>query len=194
MTRARYNKNPKLTREQLLEVVKLEQMQVRLLLNHLEVAYKKIHDQEEELEDLQYPMEVAFKKIRDQEDELEVANMKIRDQEEEIRSFLRTMEQNDNDLETFLEHEIRELEEELECPVCLEVAKTAPIYKCQEDHLVCRSQTLLQHQEFFFVFRQCRPKLEDCPQCRASFYGPYKRFGWHFTSYYICLSFGSTNE
>ena len=90
-------------------------------------------------------------KIRDQEEELEVANKKIREQEEEIGSFLRTMEQNDDDFETCLEHDIKELEEELECPVCLEVAKMAPIYKCQEDHLVCRSQTLLRHHEPFVL-------------------------------------------
>ena len=165
MTRNKINRNPKLTREQLLEVLKLPLQQAWLLLNHLEVAYMK---------------------IRDQEEELKVANKKIREQEEEIGSFLRTMEQNDDDFETFLEHDIKELEEELECPVCLEVAKMAPIYKCQEDHLVCRSQTLPRHQERLFVFRQCRPKLEDCPQCRSTFFGPYKRFGWHLISYYVC--------
>ena len=144
MTRNKINRNPKLTREQLLEVLKLPLQQAWLLLNHLEVAYMKIRDQEEELE-------VVYKKIYDQQEELEVADKKIRDQEEEIGSFLRTMEQNDDDLETFLEHEIKELEEELECPVCLEVAKIAPIYKCQEDHLVCRSQTLLRHHEQFVL-------------------------------------------
>ena len=43
-----------------------------------------------------------------------------------------------NDLEKFLEGQILELEGELECPVCLEVAKTSPIYKCLDDHLLCR--------------------------------------------------------
>ena len=42
------------------------------------------------------------------------------------------------DLENFLEGQILELEEELECPVCLEVATTLPIYKCLDDHLLCR--------------------------------------------------------
>ena len=37
----------------------------------------------------------------------------------------------------FMERQILDLEEELECPVCLEVATTAPIYKCPEDHLIC---------------------------------------------------------
>ena len=145
MTRAKYNRNPKLTREQLIPILHQQTVQASLLLHQLEVAYKK-----------------------------------IREQEEEIKSILRTLEQNDNDLETFLNHEVKELEEELEeeleCPVCLEVASMAPIYKCQEDHLVCRSQTFSRLQERFFVFSRCRPKLQDCPQCRAVFYGSYKRF------------------
>ena len=42
------------------------------------------------------------------------------------------------ELEIFLEGQILELEGELECPVCLEVATTSPIYKCMDDHLLCR--------------------------------------------------------
>ena len=42
------------------------------------------------------------------------------------------------ELEIFLEDQILELESELECPVCLEVATTSPIYKCMDDHLLCR--------------------------------------------------------
>ena len=52
----------------------------------------------------------------------------------------------------FMERQILDFEEELECPVCLEVATVAPIYKCPDDHLLCRI---------------CRPKLSECPQCRV---------------------------
>ena len=38
----------------------------------------------------------------------------------------------------FLEGQILQLEEDLECPVCLDIASTTPIYKCPEDHLICR--------------------------------------------------------
>ena len=41
----------------------------------------------------------------------------------------------------FMDRQILELEEELECPVCLEVATSAPIYKCLDDHLICRLTT-----------------------------------------------------
>ena len=188
MTRNRINRNPKLTREQLIEVVKLQQQQVWLLLHQLEVAYK--------VEVAYNQLEVAHKKIRDQEISLEVAYQKICDQEEEIGSVLRTMEQNDNDLETFLEHEIKELEEELECPVCLEVAKIAPIYKCQEDHLVCRSQTLSRHHEMVFhgsgsVAQSCKTVLNA-----ELFFTDHTRGldGVLYHTTYITLLFGSSNK
>ena len=53
---------------------------------------------------------------------------------------------------------IKELEEELECIVCLDTAK-APIYCCQEQHLVCSD---------------CRPRIREtgkCPSCRMRYPG-----------------------
>jgi len=62
----------------------------------------------------------------------------------------------------FLERQVAALEEELECPVCLEVLTTSPIYKCADDHLICPG---------------CRPKVKICPQCREKYPpGPFKRF------------------
>ena len=43
-----------------------------------------------------------------------------------------------NNLEKFMTRQIKDLEEELVCPVCLEVTTKAPIYKCSDDHLICR--------------------------------------------------------
>ena len=43
-----------------------------------------------------------------------------------------------SELERFMERQMEELREELECPVCLEVTTKAPIYKCSDDHIVCR--------------------------------------------------------
>ena len=42
-------------------------------------------------------------------------------------------------------------EQELECPVCLETA-SAPIFMCEEQHLVCGG---------------CRLGLATCPECRS---------------------------
>ena len=67
----------------------------------------------------------------------------------------------EDDMVAILEAQIKEMEEELECPVCLEVSKAAPIFKCSDDHLICK---------------ECRPKVGECPQCREVLIGPYKRF------------------
>merc|ERR1712129_430158 len=68
----------------------------------------------------------------------------------------------DRRLEEFMERQVVALEEELECPVCLEVLTTSPIYKCADDHLICPG---------------CRPKVKICPQCREKYPpGPFKRF------------------
>ena len=56
------------------------------------------------------------------------------------------------------ENVIKELEEELECIVCLGTT-TAPIYCCQEQHLVCSD---------------CRPRIRQtgqCPSCRVRYPG-----------------------
>jgi hypothetical protein len=51
--------------------------------------------------------------------------------------------------------EIEEKERDLECPVCFEIC-VAPIYMCDLSHQICK---------------QCRPKMNNCPQCRE----PYKK-------------------
>jgi hypothetical protein len=61
----------------------------------------------------------------------------------------------------FIERQILELEQELECPVCLEPA-VSPIMKCEEEHLICSP---------------CRGKVATCPECRAPYpAGPPRRF------------------
>merc|ERR1719282_1642845 len=39
----------------------------------------------------------------------------------------------------------------LECPVCLRVPRSSPIYQCARGHVVCS---------------ECRPNVTTCPQCR----------------------------
>lgn len=55
----------------------------------------------------------------------------------------------------FLTKSIREKEETLTCPVCLETA-SAPLFTCHQMHLVCGG---------------CRPRLVTCPECRAGYSG-----------------------
>ena len=57
-----------------------------------------------------------------------------------------------------LNRSINELEEELECVVCLNTVES-PLYCCQNQHLVCSS---------------CRPGVRErgrCPSCRAQYPG-----------------------
>ena len=51
---------------------------------------------------------------------------------------------------------ISEKESGLECPVCLEEC-LPPIFSCPVSHLICSS---------------CRPKVEQCPECRAGYKVP----------------------
>jgi len=48
-----------------------------------------------------------------------------------------------------IDHET--LKDLLECPVCLRVPRTTPIYQCARGHVVCS---------------ECKPKVTTCPQCR----------------------------
>ena len=54
---------------------------------------------------------------------------------------------------------IAEKKRELECPVCLDVAKP-PIYMCRDSHLICSI---------------CTPKVDRCPTCRAKYNRPILR-------------------
>ena len=51
---------------------------------------------------------------------------------------------------------IDEKKKTLECPVCLEVVEEAPIYRCEQEHLVCSS---------------CRLQIRKCPECRVDYEG-----------------------
>ena len=65
------------------------------------------------------------------------------------------------ELLNFIERQIKEVERELECPVCFEIASQAPIFRCEEEHLICS---------------QCREKVVSCPVCRVRYpRGSHKR-------------------
>jgi len=63
----------------------------------------------------------------------------------------------------YLQKQITEKEETLECPVCFLTAgikDRQEIFMCSEQHLVCSV---------------CRPRLTECPTCRERFYGRARR-------------------
>ena len=105
------------------------------------------------------------------------ANTNIAKLQREIDSLQRLLNAPDNEtsnepvevmtkanpeLLQFMERQIDAVEKELECPICLEIASQAPIFKCEEDHLICS---------------KCRVKVRCCPQCREEYpEGPHKRY------------------
>ena len=75
--------------------------------------------------------------IKHQTEKLEKVQKELRNIRKELDLAEGRVEVN-NDLEKFMTRQIKDLEEELVCPVCLEVTTRAPIYKCSDDHLICR--------------------------------------------------------
>ena len=71
------------------------------------------------------------------------------------------------------DEEIRELEEELECPVCMDISRP-PIYQCEEGHIICST---------------CKPLLTNCPHCAKSYSNPVIRcrFGEKLSEKYFRL-------
>nr|ACO12155.1 E3 ubiquitin-protein ligase sina [Lepeophtheirus salmonis] len=54
------------------------------------------------------------------------------------------------------EDELKELEGELECPVCMDISRP-PIYQCEEGHIICST---------------CKPLLINCPHCAKKYSEP----------------------
>ena len=103
----------------------------------------KIQSEKEDLETKKVKLEEEKAQKEEENVKLRGENLKL--QEEKLRK--------ESDLEKFIERQIGELREELECPVCLEVATKAPIYKCTDDHIICR---------YRFVFFAERKKTLQC--------------------------------
>ena len=57
---------------------------------------------------------------------------------------------------TIADDELRELEKELECPVCMDISRP-PIYQCEEGHIICSA---------------CKPLLTQCPSCAKGYSNP----------------------
>ena len=50
-----------------------------------------------------------------------------------------------------LSRKLLNLKKSLECPVCIALPESAPIYQCENGHIICKT---------------CRQSLETCPVCR----------------------------
>ena len=49
---------------------------------------------------------------------------------------------------------LEDLEEDLVCPVCLDIPRSIPIYQCERGHSICKI---------------CQPRLTACPLCRITY-------------------------
>ena len=99
--------------------------------DRMEKEAEKMNNRIQELEDS------ANLIVKQQTEKLEKVQADLEKAHKELDLFEGRKTMNSN-LEKFLTREIEELRGQLECPVCLEVVTKAPIYKCDDDHLICR--------------------------------------------------------
>ena len=94
-------------------------------------------EMEERMKMIEELKDSAHIHVKEQTEKLE----KVQEDLENVRKELDLVEgrkTKSTDLEKFLARQMEELRGELECPVCMEVVTRAPIYKCDDDHLICR--------------------------------------------------------
>ena len=115
--------------------------EIERLLEEKRSVEKEKEEVEKAVEEMEKKMdeskETSALAIKHQTEELGNVQEKLRNVRKEL-DLAEGRPQPNNDLEKFMARQIEELEEELVCPVCLEVTTKAPIYKCSDDHLICR--------------------------------------------------------
>ena len=121
-------KNPKLNHEQWLLIQKDN---IKMIVE-LQQENEKLRADVEELKAKEVALECENKKLREKDQQL------VEEAADGGKKMRKVKEGNNEILIEFMERQILELEEELECPVCLEVASAPPIFKCPDNHLICR--------------------------------------------------------
>ena len=113
-----------------------------------------------EIEDSQIQRQKEISKLDAEVEMLNIKKSEIVQECEAANKEMKKLEKKMKKLEDFqqllrfIERQIEDVEKELECPVCLETAVQAPIFKCEEDHLICS---------------KCREKVSCCPVCRMEY-------------------------
>ena len=131
----------------------IQKSQIDMMMRIQKEMRNALWERVKELEENEVRIEEENEKLQERIEQLEASNGAWAD--------LKVVQETNKNLLALIEGQISEMEEELECPVCFEVSDTAPIFKCPEDHLMCRS---------------CRPRLSVCPLCRAQLGHKYQRF------------------
>lgn len=128
----------------------------------LEELKKSKQEFEKKDKELVLAEEKCFIKLRSKEKELQKANENIKELHEKITEQTKELSQKDEEHEKLREqltkHEVlvAVLEERVECPVCLDVPTTGPIYSCSNGHCICSS---------------CyQGPAADCPVCRTKMF------------------------
>ena len=130
-------KNPKLNHEQWLLIQKDN---IKMIVE-LQQENEKLRADVEELKAKEVALESENKKLREKDQQL------VEEAADGGKKMRKVKEGNNEILIEFMERQILELEEELECPVCLEVASAPPIFKCPDNHLICR---FIPHSHFTY--------------------------------------------
>ena len=108
----------------------IQKSQIDMMMRIQKEMRNALWERVKELEENEVRIEEENEKLQQRIEQLEASNGAWSD--------LKVVQETNKNLVALIEGQISEMEEELECPVCLEVAATAPIYKCPDDHLVCR--------------------------------------------------------
>ena len=129
------------TKDQLQEESRDVEAAIKSLIERKRCIQQKQEEAEKEVQKLEKKREKLEESsaalIKQQKENL----LKVQENLKNVRQELDLAEgrpSKNTDLENFIGRQIEELRLELECPVCLEVSTKAPIFKCSEDHLVCR--------------------------------------------------------
>jgi len=144
-------------RSRICSTISAKRGQIEKLETNIEQLMKEKSDAEASFrraqEDFQKEIQLNKKRIVAEEEMLQKIDLETK--------ILMTSEKNRLEID-WMQQVMKKLEEKLNCPVCLETAKR-PIYKCDEDHLVCG---------------KCRVRLSKCPECRERYRGEPKRHRW----------------
>ena len=133
----------------LIDGLKIRNEQLNLKINQRTLILSKLMDEKTSMEK-NIDSKVCLLQTEIKSLELSLAKMA----EEEKKNVVKAKPESlSSELLDFLEDAVKEKEQELECPVCLETAEV-PIFMCNDCHLVCSI---------------CLPKLKTCPECRKSY-------------------------
>ena len=123
--------------------------------HRINMAIKNIENRATDLEEMNHHLRMENKELRESADALSEKNDELI-----LRLDAVAMNPNPKDMcVEFLMKTINAKESDLECPVCLDTAE-GDIYSCQDQHLLCSS---------------CRPRVEECPECKAAYLDPPRR-------------------